>query len=105
MASTMMTLNSSLISAMKPVICLMRRSTEASLPVWMRALVLSSYKKARTYLEQSGDSIGGNAPVLIRDEVLQVNVAGSDALGVVESKSSKCSGSSEFEHRFGGGQE
>lgn len=34
------------------------------------------------HFQQSGDGKSGNAPVAVRDKVLQVHVTGSDSVGV-----------------------
>ena len=34
----------------------------------------------RLYLEEGGDGKSGNAPVRVRDEVLQVHIAGGDSV-------------------------
>lgn len=50
-----------------------------------------------TDLEKSGDSVGSDAPVLIRNQILQVDVAGCHTIRVDEGKSSQSAGCSEFQ--------
>jgi hypothetical protein len=57
MASTMVILNSSVISDMKPLICFINRSTLASLPV-LRRVVMAKVAIDRLLLEMRG-SISG----------------------------------------------
>ena len=57
MASTMVILNSSVVSAMKPEICFMRRSTLASFPV-LSSVVMAKVAMERLVLEIN-DSISG----------------------------------------------
>src|SRR5260221_13000597 len=82
-ASTMMTLNSSEISLMKLVICFIKRSTDASLPVYEKN-INSSQKTwvRRTYLQQRSNCVSGNATVWIRDEIFKIHITGGDTRGV-----------------------
>lgn len=57
MASTMVILNSSVISDMKPEICFIRRSTLASLPVLSR-VVMANVAIERLLLEMSSSMSG-----------------------------------------------
>ena len=83
MASTMMTLNSSLISDMKPEICFMRRSTEASFPVYQNLIRHRVIIVLHTNLEQSGDGIGCYTPIRVCDQILEIDVASGDTSRVL----------------------
>jgi hypothetical protein len=70
---------------MKPVICLISRSTAASLPVFQKKISTEQYINARNiYLEQSSDGIRRNTSVGICDKIFQVNIARRDACWVRE---------------------
>lgn len=54
----------------------------------------------KEYLKQGSDGISGNAAVRIGDEVLEVNIAGSDAGGVRKCKGCKSARGSKSEGRL-----
>lgn len=79
----------------------MRRSTDASFPVYLSKLsFIQSLHRRSNHLEQSGDGISSNAPIGISDECLEVDVACRDGLRVVEGKGGEGTRSGELEDRL-----
>ena len=52
-------------------------------------------------LEKSSDSVSRNAPVLVRNQEFQVNVASYNAGRLGEGERSKCPSGREFQNRLG----
>jgi hypothetical protein len=91
------------MSAMKEEICFMSRSTDASFPVYLSAQI--PIKNHIAYLEQGGDGISCDTPVGIGNQVLHVQIASSDSLGLGLGELVECLDSGELEYSLWRGKE
>jgi hypothetical protein len=83
----------------------MRRSTEASFPVYKIFETQVSSSRCRIYLEKSRDGIGRDAAVGVSNQAFQIDVAGGHTSRMAQRQRSERPCCSKLEHRLRRGQE